>query len=88
MKIKKGFELQNICGEDVVIATGIENIDFSKLITLNESGAFLFAKVADTTFDAQQLAVLLCEEYEVSSEQAAADAEEFCRTMIEAGIAE
>ena len=39
MKIKKGFELRNVCGEHVVIATGIENVDFSKMITLNESAA-------------------------------------------------
>ena len=39
MKIKKGFELRDICGEKVIIASGIENIDFNKMISLNESAA-------------------------------------------------
>ena len=36
MKIKKGFELRDICGEKVIMATGIENVDFNQMIALNE----------------------------------------------------
>ena len=39
MRIKKGFELRDVCGEKVVIASGIENVDFSQMIALNESAA-------------------------------------------------
>ena len=35
MKIKNGFELRNVCGENVIIAHGVENIDFTKVITTN-----------------------------------------------------
>ena len=59
MKIKKGFELRDICGEKVIIASGIENIDFNKMISLNESAAYLWQQVSDKTFDADLLAQLL-----------------------------
>lgn len=88
MKIKKGFELQNICGENVVMATGIENIDFSKLITLNESGAYLYTKIGEQEFTADTLAQMLCEEYDVTPEQAATDAQEFCTMLRNSGVAE
>ena len=60
MRIKKGFELRDVCGEKVVIASGIENVDFSQMIALNESAAYLWQAVENETFDAQKLASLLC----------------------------
>ena len=45
MRIKKGLELRDVCGEKVIIPQGIENLDFSKMINLNESAAFLWEKV-------------------------------------------
>ena len=45
MKTKKGFRLRDICGEHIVVAEGIDNIDFSKIISMNESSAYLWEKV-------------------------------------------
>lgn len=73
MKIKKGFELRDVCGEKVIIAQGLENLDFSKLITLNESAAFLWKSVSGKVFSEADLVSLLCGEYEVTAEQAASD---------------
>lgn len=73
MKLKKGFDLRDVCGEKVIIAQGLENLDFSKLITLNESAAFLWTAIAGKTFSETDLVSLLCGEYEVTAEQAAAD---------------
>ena len=35
MKIKPGFELRKICGENIVISHGMENISFTKVINLD-----------------------------------------------------
>lgn len=88
MKIKNGFVLKNICGESMVIAEGKENIDFSKIISLNESAAFLWNKVEGTSFTPQTLANLLVEEYDVSRERALADAETLASQWLETGIAD
>jgi hypothetical protein len=88
MNIKKGFRLRNICGENVVVAEGIENIDFSKIISMNESAAYLWQKVEGTSFTADDLGRLLCEEYEVDKATAYKDAQTVCQQWLEAGIAE
>ena len=42
MKIKEGFTLRDVCGEKVIIAEGLRNLNFSKLINLNESAAYIW----------------------------------------------
>ena len=41
MKIKKGFVMRSICGQNVISGEGLEQVNFSKLVTLNESAAYL-----------------------------------------------
>jgi len=86
MKIKKGFELRVICGEAIVVAHGKENIDFSKIISLNESAAYLWRQVEGKDFDAPLLAELLTEEYEVDEATALRDAEKTMTDWQEAGL--
>ena len=86
MKIKEGFELVVICGEAVIVAHGIENIDFSKVINLNESAAYLWNKVKGTDFDAERLATLLCEEYDVDKATALRDSQQVMRDWQAAGL--
>lgn len=37
MKAKNGFNLRTVCGENILVAEGEENIDFSNIISMNES---------------------------------------------------
>ena len=75
MKIKKGFELRDICGEKVIIASGIENIDFNKMISLNESAAYLWQQVSDKTYD-------------VDHATATTDAQAIIQSWLEQGVVE
>ena len=88
MKIKKGFRLRTICGENVIVAEGIENIDFSKIISMNESSGYLWKSVGDNPFTTEDLANLLCEEYEVDKATALDDAKAVAGQWLEAGIIE
>ena len=42
MKVKSGFNLRNVCGEDLIVAEGEENIDFSDVISMNKSSVILW----------------------------------------------
>jgi hypothetical protein len=89
MKTKKGFNLRNVCGERIVVAEGIENIDFSKIISMNESSAYLWSQVQDKgDFTVEQLAKLLTEEYEVDENTALADSKTVVKQWLDAGIVE
>jgi hypothetical protein len=88
MRTKKGFNLRNVCGEYVIVAEGVENIDFSKIISMNESSAYLWQKIQGTDFTAEDLCRLLTEEYDVDEATALADAKTVAQQWINAGIVE
>lgn len=89
MRQKKGFTLRDVCGEKVIMAEGIEVVNFNKLLSLNESAAFLWEKASELgDFTAEQLAGQLCEEYEVGEEQARKDVEQMLAEWQKIGIVE
>ena len=74
MKIKKGFVLRQVCGENVIVGEGLGAINFGKLLALNETAAWLWKEAqAMGDFTIEALAQRLCEEYEVSTEEALRD---------------
>ena len=86
MKIKNGFELREMCGEVIIIGTGVENIDFSKVISLNESAASLWREVEGKEFTPATLTALLLEEYDVDEATALADATALANQWVSVGI--
>jgi hypothetical protein len=88
MKIKKGFELRQVCGENIIVAYGIANIDFNKVISLNESATFLWKNIIDKDFTADTMASLLCQEYEVDAETAKKDAQALLDEWTKVGLVE
>ena len=88
MKTKKGFKLRTICGENIIVAEGIENIDFSRIISMNESAAYLWNKIQGIDFTADTLIELLLDEYEVSKEKASLDVSQLIEHWQKAGIIE
>ncbi|MCR5129971.1 MAG: PqqD family protein [Prevotella sp.] len=89
MKAKKGFNLREVCGEQIIVAEGKENIDFSNIISMNESSAYLWRIVQEMeSFNEKDLAILLTKQYEVDDETALADATNLAKQWIEAGIVE
>ena len=70
------------------MAEGIENIDFSRIISLNESAAYLWNNVMGQEFTVDTLTDLLLQEYEVDEATARADAETLVQKWQEAGIIE
>ena len=87
MKAKKGFNLRSVCGELIIVAEGKENIDFSDIISMNESSAYLWKNIQHREcFTEEDLRDLLTQEYEVDDETALRDAKEIARKWKEAGI--
>ena len=88
MKIKDGFVLREMCGENIVAAEGIENINFNKLISLNESAAYLWRELIGTEFTTEEMAELLIARYGIDKELAMTDSANLCEAWINAGIAD
>lgn len=88
MKTKKGFNLRQVCGENVIVAEGVENIDFSSIISMNESSAYLWNNIQGKEFDKNDLVELLTQEYDVDADTAAEDVEALVAQWLKAGIIE
>ncbi|MGN1215922.1 MAG: PqqD family protein [Candidatus Cryptobacteroides sp.] len=88
MRLKSGFVLREICGEKVLSAEGKDVIDFSKLVRLNETSAYLWQALEGKDFDAQTMRDLLCEQYDVTPEQALKDSEALISQFVSIGLVE
>ena len=94
MKAKTGFNLREVCGEQIIVAEGKENIDFTNIISMNETSAFLWNSVSGKEFTIDDLAQLLVDNYQIdentplSFEQAREDVKGVVDKWIEAGIVE
>jgi predicted transcriptional regulator len=89
MKLKKGFVLREVCGEQVIMGEGLGAIDFGRLLCLNETAAWLWKQaieMGDFTFDS--LASKLSEEYDVTTAEALADVQGIVSEWQEAGVVE
>lgn len=86
MKTKEGFELREICGEQVIVAQGVQNIDFSKIISMNSSATLLWNAVQGKEFTYDTLKDVLLENYDVDEETAAIDAKEIADEWVKVGI--
>ena len=88
MKIKEGFERRTICGENVMVATGRKNIDFSKIISLNESAALAWRAVEGREFGVADIVSVLTDNYEVDASTAETDAQALLDHWREIGLVE
>lgn len=74
MKLKNGYVLRDVCGEQVIMGEGLGALNFGRLLCLNETAAMLWKRAAELgDFSIEALSESLCQEYDVSSEQAKND---------------
>ena len=88
MKIVEGFRLRDVMGQATVIGEGAGQVNFNKLITLNESAAFLWRSLEGKDFDVAFVAQLLVDEYGIDVDLAQRDAEAILAQWHEVGLTE
>ena len=88
MKTRKGYTLRSLGKEFVLVAEGLEAVDFSRMISMNESAAFLWRSVEDKDFEAETLVDLLLEEYDIAREVAEKDVASLLQTWKEPDLIE
>ncbi|MBQ9385993.1 MAG: PqqD family protein [Bacteroidaceae bacterium] len=89
MKIKKGFILRTVCGENVIVGEGLDAINFGRMLCLNETAAWLWKQALEQgDFTADTLAAALCNEYDVTPDQALTDVKETIKQWTELKVVE
>ena len=87
MKIKDGYILKSVAGSNVVIATGMERMDFRGIITFNDTGAEIF-NMLNGTYTVEEIIEKLAKDYEISYDVAKADVMKLIEKMRSQGLIE
>lgn len=77
----EAFILRDVAGSKVVIPVGIAAEQFPGMLTLNDSGCYLWELLA-TEQTEQSLVDALLSRYEVSAQQATADVQKFLEPLL------
>lgn len=88
MRIKDGFVLRQIIGQYVVVGEGLSQVNFNKMLSLNESAAYLWKELQGRDFTVEDATALLLDRYEVDEEIASRDAAALCESWQKAGVLE
>lgn len=86
MKLKDGFLLRKVAGKNIVVSVGA-NMEFSGMLTLNETGTFYWEMLKEGT-SKEEMLVKVLKEYDVTQDEASKDLDEFLSKLSEAKILE
>lgn len=87
MKIKEDFILRKVADSYVVVPVNNMTLDFNGIISLNETGAFLFELMQNGT-DREELIDKMLQEYDVTPQKAENDIDDFIEKVKGADILE
>ena len=82
MKIKEGFVLKTIAGSTIAVPVGENLVNLQMMLTLNESGAFLWQQLEKGCSE-DALIEAMTGEYDIDAETARADVLEFLKILKE-----
>lgn len=87
MKLNENFVLRQVADTWVVLPLGAATVDFSGMLSLNETGALLW-QALEQGGGREEMADALTKEYIVTREQALADVDEFLAKLKKVGCLE
>ena len=87
MKLNGKYKLRKVSDSYVVVKLGGGSLNLSQLITINETGAFIFNQLQkEVTMD--ELVAAILDEYEIDEARAREAAEVYVTKLVDMGIAE
>lgn len=84
MKLKEGFVLRTVAGDTIVVPTGTA-LDLNMMITLNDTGKFLWEKL-ETGAECEELVAALLQAYDVDEATAKAHVTAFVEKLNDHGF--
>lgn len=87
MKVRSDFVVRSVAGSNVVVPTGAATVDFNGIMTLNDTGMFLWG-LLEKGAQKEDLLKAILSEYDVDEATAKEDIEKFLTKLQEAGLVE
>ncbi len=88
MKIKEGFVLEGVGSSYLAVAVGERAKDFSGLVRMNSTGAFLWNLLAKSDMKREDLIEATLKEYDAPIESITDDVDAFIQKLSDSGIIE
>ncbi len=85
MEIKKQVILRSVAGEHMLIPVGETVFEYNGIFMMTETGKFLWENIENGANE-EELKALLSQEYEIDSETASQDVDEFLEMLRAFGI--
>lgn len=79
MNLRKDLVLRKVGKDYIIVDPGQDMVDMSTIFTLNETSAWLWEELRETSFSKEDMVALLLDRYEVTREKAEAD----CTALLE-----
>lgn len=87
MRLKENYKVRKIGGEYMMVSEDGSGLDYTRVISLNASAAFLISETGQKDFTLDEWADLLVERYDISRGVAGADAKALIDKLIENNLA-
>lgn len=87
MKRKNDFIMENVGGEYLLVPLGAQVMDMNGIITLNDSGSYLW-ELLEEERTADELAAAVAERFDTTPARARADVDTFLNQIGELGVLE
>ncbi len=88
MKIRQGYKVREIAGENVVIMQGRVGADMTRIITFNDSALLLWNELQGRDFDVEDAVRVLTDNYDVDAAVAERDARAWIDRLVECKLVE
>ena len=88
MRIKDGFKLANMQGQNTVVLNNGKSVSFNNTIVLTDTAAFLWKMLENGNPTKKEMLNALLRNFDISTVLALSDIDIFLRTMRENGILE
>lgn len=88
MKIKENINIRKIGDEYLLILNDGKNADYTRVVSMNSSAAFLLQQTRNEEFTVEQWAEILVKKYGIDYDRASADAGVLVEKLCRAGVVE
>lgn len=86
MKLKENLTIRKIGDEYMMVSESGLGLDYTRVISLNKSAAYLVQKAEQKEFTREEWVELLMEKYDVDKERAEADVQKLIEKLAQEGL--
>lgn len=88
MRLKPNLKLRKMGSRHMIVDSSTGHVSLTNVFTLNDTATCMWQRAIQGDFTPEDLADAVCQDYDVTPEQALADAQELTSQWLSHGLAE